>query len=43
MPAALAAELELARQAGIEEHHGFGGQRAVLGGAQAQHIDARLP
>ena len=43
MAAALAAELEVARQLGIEEDHGLGRHRAVLGGAEAQHVDARLP
>ena len=42
MAAALAAELELARRR-IEEHHHLRGHRAVLGGAEAQHVDAGLP
>ena len=43
MAAALAAEGEVARQLGIEEDHGLGRHHAVLGGAEAQHVDARLP
>jgi len=27
----------------IEDHHGFGGERAAFGGAERQHIDAGLP
>ena len=43
MSGALAAPLEIARHGRIEEHDRFGAERAVLGGAEREHIDAALP
>ena len=43
MTGALAAQLEVPDQRGIEEHHRLGGERSVLRGAEGQHIDARAP
>ena len=43
MPAALAAQLELPGLRFVEQDHRLRRQRAVLGGAEAQHIDARAP
>ena len=31
------------RACGVEQHHGFGGERAPFGGAEGKRIDARLP
>ena len=43
VPAALAPELELLGEIGVEEDHDLRAHRAVLGGAEAEHIDAGLP
>jgi hypothetical protein len=43
VPRALAPQLEVAHQAVVEEHHGFRCQRAVLGGAEGEHVDAGAP
>ena len=43
MSGALAPQLEIAHQGGVEEHHGFGGEGAVLGRAEGQHVDAGAP
>src|SRR5579864_1604849 len=40
---ALAAQLEIAHQRAIEEHHRLGRERPVLGGAEGKHIDAGAP
>ena len=42
-PARLRRRSNPSAKRGIEEHHGLGGQRAVLGGAERQHVHARLP
>ena len=43
MSGLFAAQLEIAHEVGIEEHHGFGGERAVLGCTEGENIDSRAP
>ena len=43
MPAALAPELELPGARRVEQHHRLDPEAAVLGAAEAQHVDPRLP
>ena len=43
MPAALAAQLELPGPGRVEQHHRLDPEAAVLGAAEAQHVDTRLP
>src|SRR6185312_12442448 len=40
---ALAPQLEVAHQLGLEEHHRLGAERPVLGCAEAKHVDSRTP
>ena len=43
VPAPLAAQFELPRLCGVEEHHRLDPQAAVLGAAKRQDVDPRLP
>ena len=43
MTAALAALAKECRDLRIEKYHGFGCQRATLGGAERQYVDAAAP
>src|SRR5579875_2657036 len=43
MTGAFAAKTELRRLRWIEEHHGLGGHRAVLGGAEGEDIESGAP
>ena len=43
MPGALAAIAEIVSPFRIEEHHRLGRERAVLGGAERQRVDAGTP
>ena len=43
MAGALAMQLEVLDQRTVEEHHRLRGQRAVLGRAERQHVDAGTP
>src|SRR5690606_25291344 len=43
MPGALAPQLEIPNELRIEEHDCFCRERAVLGGAEGEHVDASAP
>ena len=43
MSGALAPQLKVAHQRRIKEHHRLGRERAVLGGAKGQYVDACPP